>query len=176
MGWFWGSSPNGDPTKNLAPELREYLEKERPAEYIPTSSPQSPKENFKLPRTKSPSSSADNFETTKPQVPAPSLYQDGRYAHLWKTYKPPVEQENADRNAAEQVVEKYKERRNSVNNAALENCALEQEALSTCFQKGDWWTVAKARATMCSEQNRQFSRCYTMQAVSTVYWHIVCRT
>lgn len=166
MGWFWGFGSNGDPSKKLSPELQEYLQKERPAEYIPTSSSQPSKESRNFPQTESLSSSAANSENTKPSVPPASLFQDGRYAHLWQTYKPLVEQETDERNAAERVVKKHKEHRSSINGAALENCAVEQEALSTCFQKGDWWSVVKARASMCATQNRQFSRCYTMQAVS----------
>lgn len=162
MGWFWGSSGQEDPTKKLDPELQDYLKKERPTTYKTTVEPS--RETLTQP-TQTPSQSTNTTED-KPAVPAASLYPDGRYAHLWKTYKPLAEVEAADNSTtAQRVIEKFKHRKDSVHSAAMENCAIEHEGLTTCFNKGDWFTMVKARATMCSDENRKFSRCYTTQAV-----------
>ncbi|GAM38487.1 hypothetical protein TCE0_033f09244 [Talaromyces pinophilus] len=161
MGWFWGSNGQEDPTKKLDPELQDYLKKERPTTYTTvkpsTETPPQP--------TQTPSQSTNTTTEEKPTVPAASLFPDGRYAHLWKTYKPLAEVEAADNsNTAQRVIDKFKHRKDSVHAAAMENCAIEHESLATCFTKGDWISMVKARATMCSDENRKFSRCYTTQA------------
>jgi hypothetical protein len=164
MGWFWGSSNQNDPTKKLDPELRDFLKNERPAQYTPTTAVKPLKDTTTPADADKPSSTSDS----KPQVPAASLFPDGRYAHIWKHYKPLAEIEGSSgAQSAEKVIEKFKQRNDTVHNAAMENCAFEHEALSSCFSKGDWWTMAKARATMCSDENRKFSRCYTTQAVGS---------
>lgn len=154
MGWLWGSKD--DPVKNLDPGLREYLEHEAP-KYAPAPSqdPQGPQ------KTDAPSSQS---QTASPSVPNASLFPDGRYAHLWKTYTPPQE-ENPEVKGAERVIGKEKERKDTVQRAAMENCALEHEALTYCFQTGNWQKQLKARVTLCSEENSTFSRCFTTQAV-----------
>ncbi|GES61390.1 hypothetical protein ATEIFO6365_0011004900 [Aspergillus terreus] len=167
MGWFWGSSNKDDPVKKLDPGLREYLENEAPKEYVPTSVPsaQTPSASSSKPvdaQAQTPGSS-DAGAPSQPSVPAASLFPDGRYAHLWKTYKPPKD-EAAEMKGAERVIEKYKQRNDTVHRAAMENCALEHEALTLCFQTGNWQKQLKSRATMCSEENGTFSRCFTTQA------------
>ncbi|KAF9888324.1 hypothetical protein FE257_008757 [Aspergillus nanangensis] len=164
MGWFWGNSNNDDPVKKLDPGLREYLENEAPREYIPTSVPSS------QPSSSASSKPADTQAHPSQQpgqpenssVPPASLFPDGRYAHLWKTYKPPKD-DAAELKGAERVIEKYKQRTDTVQRAAMENCALEHEALTLCFQTGNWQKQLKSRATMCSEENGKFSRCFTTQ-------------
>lgn len=156
MGWFWGNSGQKDPTKQLDPELREYLEKESPARYTPTDAVGSSQ----------PTTGAES--QARKSVPAESLFPDGRYAHLWKNYKPLAETEDLSQQQSEMVIQKVKQRKDAVHQAALENCALEHEALTKCFSKGDWWSVAKSRATICAEENRKFSRCYTTQAVGSL--------
>ncbi|KAJ5919784.1 hypothetical protein N7454_009619 [Penicillium verhagenii] len=155
MGWFWGDSKN-DPVKKLDPGLREYLEQERPDKYVPAP-------DVKQPTTPSPQ--PESADPSKPTVPAQSLYQDGRYADLWKTYKPPVNADGGDgvRGAA-RVIEKFKERGDTVQRAAMENCAMEHEALTLCFQTGNWKKQLESRLTMCAEQNGTFSRCFTTQS------------
>ncbi|KAL1966645.1 hypothetical protein VTN77DRAFT_4056 [Rasamsonia byssochlamydoides] len=162
MGWFWGKSSQDDPTKKLDPELRQFLE-QGTTKYSPTTEvkKETPTDSAK-PSPSVPAS--DTADSSKPTVPSASLFPDGRYAHLWKTYKPLAEIEGSEVRSAERVVEKFKQRKDTVHKAAMENCALEHEALSLCFQKGDWWSMVKARATMCAEENRKFSRCYTTQA------------
>ncbi|KAJ5174956.1 uncharacterized protein N7482_000833 [Penicillium canariense] len=160
MGWFWGNSKN-DPVKNLDPGLREFLEQETPDKYVPA-----PGEKQAAPTPSSVQSpESQEAESSKPKVPAASLYQDGRYADLWKTYKPPS---NADSSpgvrGAERVVEKYKERGDTVQRAAMENCALEHEALTFCFKTGNWQKQIESRLTMCSAENATFSRCFQTQS------------
>ncbi|TGO86706.1 hypothetical protein BPOR_0282g00020 [Botrytis porri] len=154
MGWFWGDSNDGDkdksqdPLKNLDPSLREFLKKESPVKYDSTKSADTTTNTTEDP--------------TKPSVPSQSLYPDGRYAHLWKTYQPQAEVEQAAKSDAEKiqdVIEGYKYRKAEIGRAALENCALEQWDVNECFRSGGW----QARLTMCRQQNRKLERCYTMQ-------------
>ncbi|KAL1998577.1 hypothetical protein VTN02DRAFT_5937 [Thermoascus thermophilus] len=159
MGWFWGSNKD-DPTTKLDPELRAYLEQQTPARYTPV---QTPREPPRAPEPPQPTPSSE-AEDGAPTVPSASLFPDGRYAHLWKTYKPPEEIEDTPVSGAQRVIESYKKRRDTVHRAAMENCVLEHEALTLCFQRGSWQDQLRARATMCSDENATFSRCYTMQA------------
>jgi hypothetical protein len=158
MGWFWGNS-NNDPVQKLDPGLRDYLEQEKPDKYVPG------------PDVKPPSTPAQAPETTESstrKVPAASLFPDGRYADLWKTYKPPADsdEQNGVRGAS-RVIEKHKQRGDTVQRAAMENCALEQEALTYCFQTGNWRKQIESRLTMCSAENSTFSRCFMTQTVSS---------
>lgn len=167
MGWFWGNSNDGDkdksqdPLKNLDPSLREFLRKESPVKYGSADSAES-----KASQNKSASKSTNTTteDPTKPCVPSRSLYQDGRYAHLWKTYQPQAEIEQQAKSDAEKiqdVIEGYKFRKAEIGRAALENCALEQWDVNECFRSGGW----QARLTMCREENRKLERCYMMQGV-----------
>ncbi|KAF7893137.1 uncharacterized protein EAF02_000675 [Botrytis sinoallii] len=166
MGWFWGDSNDGDkdksqdPLKNLDPSLREFLKKESPVKYDSTKSADTTVSS----QTKTPelTSTSTTEDPTKPSVPSQSLYQDGRYAHLWKTYQPQAEVEQAAKSDAEKiqdVIDGYKYRKAEIGRAALENCALEQWDVNECFRSGGW----QARLTMCREENRKLERCYTMQ-------------
>ena len=169
MGWFWGDSNNDDPTKKLDPELRQYLEQVTPAKYTPTTTVQPSVESSKVAESKthvpSTSSTPETAEASSPPVPSASLFPDGRYAYLWKGYKPLHELEGSELRTAERAIDKFKQRKDTVHLAALENCSLEHEALTFCFQRGDFWNMTRARATMCANENRTFSRCYTTQAV-----------
>lgn len=166
MSWFWGDSNKDDPVKNLDPGLREYLEHEAPTKYVPTTQVPSPDPSKTVePPQSSQQSQPQPANEPENGVPPASLFPDGRYAHLWKTYKPP-EPEGAELKGAERVIGKEKERKDTVHRAAMENCALEHEALTLCFQTGTWQKQLKARATMCSEENGTFSRCFTTQSVS----------
>ncbi|KLJ12922.1 hypothetical protein EMPG_12113 [Blastomyces silverae] len=156
MGWFWGNSDGSDPTKQLDPSLKDFLQQETPARYDPVtvqppSSPQSAP-------SQDPQSSSQPI-SDKPPVPSASLFPDGRYAHLWKDYKPVAELESSSMSPAERVIDQFKKRKEVLNMAALENCAEEQMDLSLCFKSG----TVKERATMCGAKNSKFSRCYTIQ-------------
>ncbi|CAG7993552.1 unnamed protein product [Penicillium salamii] len=155
MGWFSGNSQN-DPVQKLDPGLRDYLEQEKPDKYVPGP-------NVKPPST--PEQSPEPSDPSKPKVPSASLYQDGRYADLWKTYKPPTvdDGEQVGIRGASRVIEKHKEHGDTVQRAAMENCALEHEALTYCFQTGNWRKQIEARLTLCSAENSTFSRCFMTQ-------------
>jgi hypothetical protein len=179
MGWFWGSSSSGDgenntkpqdPLRGLDPSLREFLQKESPVKYD-TTSPPSPtpspaSQTPQLPSSPSiqPAASQSPDDTSAPAAPRESLFPDGRYAHLWKTYHPQnqVESEGkSDQEKINDVLEGYNQRKAGIGRAALENCALEQEDVNECFRSGG----VKARLTMCRAENRKLDRCYTVQAV-----------
>jgi hypothetical protein len=189
MGWFWGTSSNGngqstttdDPLRNLDPSLREFLEKESPVKYTntesttphrsppppPTKKPQSYTEQI-FPTSSEPPSpaSSETDSSSAPKVPAASLFPDGRYAHLWNTYTPLFEVENANKSDQEKlldVLEGYKYRKGEIGRAALENCANEQWLVNDCFRNGGF----KSRMTMCRAENKGLERCYMMQAVSS---------
>ncbi|TGO47464.1 hypothetical protein BCON_0276g00040 [Botryotinia convoluta] len=166
MGWFWGDSNDGDkdksqdPLKNLDPSLREFLKKESPVKYDSTKSADTTVSSQT--KTLEPTLTSTTEDPTKPIVPSQSLYQDGRYANLWKTYQPQAEVEQAAKSDAEKiqdVIDGYKYRKAEIGRAALENCALEQWDVNECFRSGGW----QARLTMCREENRKLERCYTMQ-------------
>lgn len=146
-----------DPLQDLDPKLREFLKKESPV-----------KLDEKKPASKNvttTSASASSGETT---VPKESLFQDGRYAHLWKSYRPINEIENeykSDEEKLGDLLTAFKQRRMGIGHAALENCAEEQVEWSNCMRGGS----TRARLTMCSEEVRKFEQCYNMQSVSMVY-------
>lgn len=164
MGWFWNNSKD-DPVQKLDPGLRDYLARETPSQdYVPTSQIQEPAKTVDVPSQ--PQSSSEATDPSNPPVPSASLFPDGRYAHIWKNYKPPTDPEEVGVRSVERVIDKYKERKDSVQRAAMENCALEQEELAHCFKTGNWQKQLRARATLCSEENSKFSRCFTTQTVS----------
>ncbi len=160
MGWFWkktsNSSSSTDPLRDLDPSLRDFLDKESPVKYKPAPTPEpSPPE----------STSPDEIPSTeKPIVPPQSLYQDGRYAHLWRNYRSLSEIENETKSDQEKlgdVLAGYKARKAQIGRAAIENCAFEQILLDECLSSND----LKSTMTMCRKETRVFERCYTMQAV-----------
>ncbi|KAI5287708.1 hypothetical protein KEM54_005805 [Ascosphaera aggregata] len=175
MGWFWNSSSSSsgsdDPTKYLDSGFKDYLKKASPAAYqLPqvtddanhSSRPES--SSWKVdPSPATPESSSNDESTSK--IPSGSLYKDGRYDHLWKTYQPleAVEKQGATTSNAEKVIEQFKRRKAKLNETALENCAEEHEALSLCFKRGGAGARAWAQFTLCRDENAKFSRCYTMQ-------------
>ncbi|KAL1646287.1 hypothetical protein SLS58_003243 [Diplodia intermedia] len=161
MGWFWGSSDSSasaDPAKQLDPGLQKFLEKEssqQPQQQLPTPAAPQPAQPSPTPST-APQTPAGGGGTGTGPVPAESLYQDGRYAHLWKTYEPLTSIESRTRSDQEKlsdIVAAYNDRRANIGRAALENCAFEQVALSDCFRTGSW--AARTQA---------LDRCYTMQS------------
>lgn len=158
MGWlpsiFGGDAPN--PLGKLDPKLREFLEKESPVKYIPNQAPTSTQ------RQDAPA--AVEPKAGPAAVPAASLYQDGRYAHLWKNYRPLAEVEeetSTDHDKLMAVLEGYKERKAAIARAGLENCAPQQEEWINCMKNGSW----EDQLQMCRHQVRRFERCYTMQSV-----------
>ena len=165
MGWFWDkpstppSSSNTDPLRNLDPTLRDFLDKESPIKYKPAASPPS-----------SASTTTATTKTTTPQassptpiVPKESLFQDGRYADLWKNYRPLAEIEaeaKSDQEKLSDVLEGYKDRKAQIGRAAVENCSFEQEAIDKCYDHGSYMD----RLMMCRTEARAFEHCYLMQS------------
>ncbi|KAF4967313.1 hypothetical protein FSARC_5143 [Fusarium sarcochroum] len=163
MGWIssiLGTDKSADPLAKLDPSLRDFLEKESPLKY-PTNQPTNP------PSTSQEPSHGDAMLATtqqqRPTVPSESLYQDGRYAHLWKNYQPLAEieaQTATDHEKLMSVLEAYKERKEAIGKAALENCAEYQEEWVNCMKHGSW----EDQMQMCRHQVRRFERCYMMQS------------
>ncbi|KAK3300492.1 uncharacterized protein B0H64DRAFT_381026 [Chaetomium fimeti] len=170
MGWFdgWFGSDNSggsDPLRRLDPKLREFLEKESPVKYNnnPPSQPQQQSQPSSPPPPSDQKPTTTTTPTGAPQPPPESLYPDGRYAHLWKTYKPlaAVEAETkSDNEKLSDVLDAFKERKGLIGRAALENCAEEQVDWSACMKSGTW----TARMTMCRDEVRRFERCYNAQS------------
>ncbi|KAJ3495572.1 hypothetical protein NLG97_g3298 [Lecanicillium saksenae] len=163
MGWLpsiFGGGSSSDPISSLDPKLREFLDKESPVKYNKSKAqPATPAE----PKTQASADAAPVTENTKPAVPSESLYQDGRYAHLWKNYRSLAQIE--DETATEQeklvnILDGYKERKNAIGVAAMENCAIQQEEWINCMKNGSW----KDQLQMCRHQVHRYERCYTMQS------------
>lgn len=160
MGWwpsiFGGGGNSADPLKQLDPKLREFLDKESPAKY---------KNSEKSAEGNSPPPAPHNESGGPPAVPPESLYQDGRYAHLWKNYRPQAEIEAesmTDHDRLMSVVAAYQERKSQISKIALENCAEAQEEWINCMKHGQW----EDQLQMCRHQVRRFEKCFTMQSVS----------
>lgn len=178
MGWFWGQSSTSetpksqDPLRDLDPSLRAFLAKESPVRYADSNPPPpAPAAPAPAPTQSAAPRKASPEDATKPAVPRESLYQDGRYAHLWKTYQPQSQVDAAGKSDQEKindVLEGYNQRKAGIGRAALENCALEQGDVNECFRAGGF----KARLTMCREENKKLERCYMMQSVriSRIIW------
>ncbi|KAK3076249.1 hypothetical protein LTS18_013514, partial [Coniosporium uncinatum] len=95
MGWFWGSSETpSDAIDKLDPGLREFLEDETPRESKLQPSRSTPtslqilQERTKQAQEAQRPAAAQTQHRDGPAVPRESLFQDGRYAHLWKDYRP----------------------------------------------------------------------------------------
>ncbi|KYK54163.1 hypothetical protein DCS_06120 [Drechmeria coniospora] len=166
MGWLpsiFGSEKTADPLAKLDPKLREFLEKESPVQYAPSAQPPSPPSPSTASHARHRDEHAVESAAARPVVPAASLYQDGRYAHLWKNYRPlaQVESESAsDHDKLIGVLEGFKGRKAAIGRASLENCAIQQEEWINCMKHGSW----EDQLQMCRHQVRRFERCYTMQS------------
>lgn len=179
MGWFWGktetsNTATNDPYSKLDPALRDFLEKESPLKYKDTQQPSNkppspaPDHDYRAQvGLDKPGLTQENQNAAprqpKTSVPPESLYQDGRYADLWKTYRPEAEIQTAsksDQDRMRDVFDAYSERKAAIGRAAIENCVMEQMAEKECFMHGSW----SKRMTMCRDENRAFLRCYEMQS------------
>lgn len=163
MSWFWGggSKKDEDPTKTLEPELKQFLKEQQPRPYAPTktATPEPPKvepDPVPLPDT--------NQEFEDRPLPRESLFQDGRYQHLWKTYVPQDNITAATNTTVERIITAKKDRKQLISRAAFENCAFEEELSKTCWTKGTKLERARALATMCNKEQKNFNRCFTLQS------------
>ncbi|KFA76191.1 hypothetical protein S40288_07278 [Stachybotrys chartarum IBT 40288] len=165
MGWLpsiFGGGNNepssSDPLGKLNPQLREFLERESPVKY--TTKQEEASAASAPARDGQDSAAAD---TGKAAVPSKSLYQDGRYAHLWKNYKSleQIESDSStDHDKMLRVLDGFKERKAAIGKASMENCALQQEEWIECMKNGSW----QDQMQMCKHQVRRFERCYSMQS------------
>ena len=149
------STSSSDPYKDLDPSLRKFLEKESPLKYqAPEPKPPAPQPAKEVP-----------IEAQPPKDPSynQSLFSDGRYSHLWKTYRPQAaidDEHKSDQERLMDILNAYKDRRASIGRAALENCALSQWELNECFRKPSM----EQRMVMCRNETKRLDRCYTMNA------------
>lgn len=165
MGWFWEKSTpnNSDPLRDLDPSLRDFLSKESPVKYRPAPAPPPPSPQ-ETPSAPTPEQCPTTTAFDSPQAPSKSLYPDGRYAHLWKNYRPQSEIEaegKSDQEKLLDVLEGYKERKAQIGRTAVENCVMEQLAVEECYNSGRW----KDRMMMCRTETKAFERCYILQSV-----------
>lgn len=164
MGWwpsFLGGS-SSDPVKNLDPKLRDFLEKESPLKYPPKQSPSAPSQAQREALADIKGSSSEPSQPSN-AVPAESLYQDGRYAHLWKNYRPQAQVEAetmSDHDRLMNVLDAFNQRKTNISRIAMENCAEQQEEWVNCMKYGKW----EDQLQMCRHQVRKFEKCYTMQS------------
>ncbi|KAK1597476.1 uncharacterized protein LY79DRAFT_587479 [Colletotrichum navitas] len=163
-GWFGSGAPASDnPLKSLDPKLREFLERESPVKIQQQQAQDAQNRAADAATHAHVHSQQDAAEAgDRPKVPKESLFQDGRYAHLWKTYRPYTEIEaetKTDHEKLTDVLDGYKQRKHNIGRAALENCAIQQEEWVNCMKSGDW----EDRLQMCRHQVQRFERCYTVQ-------------
>ena len=182
MGWFWDAKSNNgssdDAYSKLDTGLKDFLDKESPT----------PQSSHPLPRSKEVPRSADGAstqyrsqlgikgadtptaapgqfaDTEKSIVPRESLFQDGRYAHLWKNYRTLESIETTgmtDQDKMANIVDQYRDRKAAIGRAALENCVMEQLVEKDCYLHGGF---RKKTMGMCRAENKEFNRCYMMQS------------
>lgn len=153
MGWLWSSGASSDAAryKGFDPDVRQALAEEGPSRAAAPSV-----------QTKVTQSEVVDHIRVKPEVPPESLFQDGRYAHLWKNYQPLAEIEASDVNhdKLSAVIEVHKERQAHITRTALENCVFYREDERNCLANGSF----QERLTMCKSQTKASNRCYVMQS------------
>lgn len=168
MGWLWGTneSSDRDPLKHLDPGLREFLDRESPVKYKPSApTPKAPE----VPKSDSAKKVEDQSSQDEQKVPRESLFQDGRYAHLWKTYTSQREVEamcKSDQEKLMDVLAAYRTRRKDIGRAAVENCSDEQADLEDCFIRGNYGDVL----VLCRKQKKAHIRCYETQTVGPTFF------
>lgn len=177
MGWFWDTnSSNGSPDdaySKLDAGLKDFLDKGTP----PPQSSSSPPPSQEVQRSaegasttyrsqlgiKVNNAATPDSATSASAVPRESLYQDGRYAHLWKGYRSleSVEtSQKSDQDRLADVVDTYRDRKAAIGRAALENCVMQQLAEKECYAHGGF----RKMMGMCRAENKEFNRCYVMQS------------
>ncbi|QIW97988.1 hypothetical protein AMS68_003506 [Peltaster fructicola] len=178
MNWLWSSSKSTkDATSELDSGLRDFLKEEtartqadtkptkQSAAHRPANVPS--REYASQLGLDSPGQDQDrnasSLEPQQPIVPEESQFQDGRYAHLWKTYRSEEQLAKAgmtDQDRLGDILHNIKDRKAAIGRAAIENCVVEQLEQHMCYVKGSYYDLA----TFCSEPSKRFNRCYEMQA------------
>ncbi|TID23082.1 Cysteine--tRNA ligase [Venturia nashicola] len=161
MGWLWGSaSQTADEVKNLDPSLRDMLDKQISKPSVPPPKPATP---YLDQVTTAPTPSRTTTTNSTPKVPPQSQFQDGRYAELWKNYKPLAQIEDAaktDQQRMRDLMEDQESKKAFLGMMALENCAMEQWAEHECLTG----PASVSRALLCRAENRAFTRCFETQS------------
>ena len=118
MDWFWGGGrkKDEDPINSLKPELQQFLKEQQPRPYAPTETAATEPakvqtEPLALPDT--------NLEFEDRPLPKESLYKDGRYKYLWKTYVPQDNVIAATSTTVERIVSAKKDRKQLISRAAF---------------------------------------------------------
>jgi hypothetical protein len=165
MPWYWwgGSGNQGDPTKNLDPSLKDFLDKQQPRPYVASEPPKKLPEPTKESTVEAVLPDTNKIHQDQP-VPKESLYQDGRYAHLWKTYAPQADIESTTMSPVERITAAKKNRKRALHRAALENCAFEEELRQECLNGQNVTSRFRATMTMCNDETKQYTRCYSLQS------------
>lgn len=169
----WFGERSDDPLSKLDPNVRKFLEKESPVKFnSKKAQDDAAAQQQQAVEARAQAEAAAKAAKEDPNaVPRESLFQDGRYAHLWKTYRPQAEVENetkTDQEKLHDVLEAFKSRKHAIGAAAMENCAEEQMDWSDCMRSGS----IRARMFMCRDEVRKFESCYNMQTVSFSYIYI----
>ncbi|RPA85561.1 hypothetical protein BJ508DRAFT_178314 [Ascobolus immersus RN42] len=134
MVWFWSKTPKADDgLDSLDPSLRDFFDKST-----------APKQ--------------DGSGANAPPPP-PSEEVKEEQKGLWSTYNPPKSEEPAPQEVLISILAKYKTRQASINDAALINCAFEQERLHNCYINGTW----REKLGLCRDQSREFEGCLESQ-------------
>jgi hypothetical protein len=157
----WPFNKSDDPLANLDPELRKFLEKEAPK------AQSNPAQATKATTAVNQSQQLKQFpnsrptESSIPRVPPQSQFQDGRYAHLWKTYTPGVETEAlSDGEVLKNLTKSFQWRKQEIGKVALENCAFEALAEQDCWKRGS----IGQKLWLCRDETQALDRCTTLQA------------
>ena len=165
MPWSWWGpkSDTSNPTEALNPELKDFLETQQPRPYKPADAPKVAQAPVVAPPAKDEPPDAEKVYNEH-SVPAESLYQDGRYAHLWKTYTPQGEITRVTKSAIDRISDAKADRKKTIHRAALENCAFEEEIRQQCLAGVTMASRFKGTLTMCNDETKQYNRCYQLQA------------
>jgi hypothetical protein len=162
--WPFGSS-SSDAANKLDPDLRVFLDEDATSRSTPQS--QHPSTTLAIysqlpkPNGHKNSKEVESHDSSTAAVPPQSLYPDGRYAHLWKTYQTPNGQAAKSSNEKlRDLKEASQVRSASIEQTAKENCALEAQAEVDCFNKGGW----RNKLTLCRTETRALDRCTQLQA------------
>lgn len=149
-----------DEVKNLDPSLRELLDDPKSK---PAISPPKPATPYLDQVTPAPTPLKTSSTDSAPKVPPQSQFQDGRYADLWRNYRPLAQVEDAtktDQQRMRDLMEDQESKKAFLGMMALENCAMEQWAEHECLTG----PASVSRALLCRAENRAFSRCFETQS------------
>lgn len=167
MSWFWGNKGKGtqeDPAQNLNDDLKQFLDEQQTKPYSPAEIPKTIPNRQPPQPAGDPSATDTNEAPSARPLPKESLFQDGRYKDIWKTYVPQNDVYGVTGSPVDRVLAARKDRRQTIHKASLENCAFEQQMQQDCLNSGTWAQKMKGKLTLCHEENKAYNRCYSLQA------------